>query len=76
LPILNCGMACQFNSAEVVPLDELGPYVQDALDLIEFCHGDAGSGGVKCVRSWTSAPFILKMMGVATKTGDRNTSND
>ena len=25
LPILNCGMACQFNSGELVPLDELGP---------------------------------------------------
>jgi alpha-N-arabinofuranosidase len=27
LPILNCGMACQFNSAEVVPLDQLDPYI-------------------------------------------------
>jgi alpha-L-arabinofuranosidase len=35
MPIINCGMACQFNSGELVPLDELGPYVQDALDLIE-----------------------------------------
>ena len=25
LPILNCGMACQFNSAELCPLDQLGP---------------------------------------------------
>ena len=39
LPILNCGMACQFNSAEMVNLDELDPYVQDALDLIEFANG-------------------------------------
>ena len=36
LPILNCGMACQFNSNELVPLDQLDPYIQDALDLIEF----------------------------------------
>ena len=43
LPILNTGMACQFNTAEVVPLDELGPYVQDALDLIEFANGDVSS---------------------------------
>ncbi len=39
VPIINCGMACQFNTAEVVPLDELEPYVQDALDLIEFANG-------------------------------------
>lgn len=38
LPILNCGMACQFNSAEVVPTDQLDPYIQDALDLIEFAN--------------------------------------
>jgi len=36
LPILNCGMACQFNSGELAPLDQLDPYIQDALDLIEF----------------------------------------
>ena len=41
LPILNCGMACQFNSGELVPLDQLDPYVQDALDLIEFANGPA-----------------------------------
>ena len=32
LPILNCGMACQFNTAEVVAADQLDPYIQDALD--------------------------------------------
>jgi alpha-L-arabinofuranosidase len=26
LPILNCGMACQFNSGELCPLDQLDPY--------------------------------------------------
>ena len=43
LPILNCGMACQFNSGELCPLDELGTYIQDALDLIEFANGPASS---------------------------------
>ena len=42
LPILNCGMACQFNSGELCPLDDLGPYIQDALDLIEFANGADG----------------------------------
>ncbi len=41
LPILNCGMARQFNTGEVVALDELDPYIQDALDLIECANGDA-----------------------------------
>jgi alpha-N-arabinofuranosidase len=39
LPILNCGMACQFNSAELAPMDDLDHYIQDALDLIEFANG-------------------------------------
>jgi len=43
LPILNCGMACQFNTAELVPMEQLDPYVQDALDLIEFANGDTNS---------------------------------
>lgn len=43
LPILNCGMACQFNTGEVVPLDQLDTYIQDALDLIEFANGPATS---------------------------------
>ena len=39
LPVISCGMACQFESTEVVPVDELGPYIQDAIDLIEFANG-------------------------------------
>jgi alpha-L-arabinofuranosidase len=68
LPILNCGMACQFNSAELVPMDQLDPYVQDALDLIEFANGDANStwGKVR-VAMGHPAPFNLKMMGVGNE---------
>ena len=33
LPILNCGMACQFNSGEVVAMDQLQPYIDDAIRL-------------------------------------------
>ncbi len=68
LPILNCGMACQFNTAEVVPLDQLDPYVQDALDLIEFANGDVNTKWGK-VRSGMGhpAPFHLKMMGIGNE---------
>ncbi|MFA6582422.1 MAG: carbohydrate binding domain-containing protein, partial [Paludibacter sp.] len=43
LPVVSCGLACQFqNHSEKanVPVSELDPYVQDALDLIEFANGD------------------------------------
>lgn len=68
LPILNCGMACQFNSAEVVPLNELEPYVQDALDLVEFANGDVNTKWGK-VRADLGhpAPFHLKMMGIGNE---------
>lgn len=68
LPILNAGMACQFNTAEVVPMDEIGPYVQDALDLIEFANGSTSTKWGK-VRAQMGhpAPFNLKMLGVGNE---------
>jgi Alpha-L-arabinofuranosidase len=68
LPILNCGMACQFNSAEVVPLHDLDPYVQDALDLIEFANGDVNTkwGKVRADMGHP-APFHLKMLGIGNE---------
>ncbi len=68
LPILNAGMACQFNTAEVAPIDQLGSYVQDALDLIEFANGDVNTKWGK-VRNDMGHPgsFNLKMMGVGNE---------
>ena len=68
LPILSCGMACQFNSAEVVPMDQLDPYIQDALDLIEFANGDINSTWGK-VRNGMGHPgtFNLKFIGVGNE---------
>jgi alpha-L-arabinofuranosidase len=68
LPILNCGMACQFNSAEVVPLEELDPYIQDALDLIEFANGTSTTKWGK-IRSQMGhpAPFNMKYLGIGNE---------
>ena len=63
LPILNCGMACQFNSAELAPMNRLDQYIQDALDLVEFANGPVdvdmgqaprGSGTSRAVRDETA----------------------
>jgi alpha-L-arabinofuranosidase len=68
LPILNCGMACQFNSAELVPLDQLEPYIQDALDLIEFANGPATSTwGAKRAEMGHPQPFNMKLLGVGNE---------
>jgi alpha-L-arabinofuranosidase len=72
LPILNCGMACQYNTGEVVPTDQIDPYVQDALDLIEFANGSVDSkwGKVRAEMGHPS-PFNLKLMGVGNEQWDK-----
>jgi len=68
LPILNCGMACQFNSGELCPIDALQPYIRDALDLIEFANGPATSSwGAKRAAMGHPEPFHMKMMGVGNE---------
>lgn len=68
LPILNCGMACQFNTGEVVPLEQLDEYVQDALDLIEFANGSVNTKWGKLRADMGHpAPFNLKMLGVGNE---------
>ncbi len=71
LPILNCGMACQFNSGEVVAMNELDPYVQDALDLIEFANGDVTTNWGKLRADMGHpAPFNLKYLGIGNEQWD------
>ena len=68
LPILNCGMACQFNSAELCSLDDLDPYIQDALDLVEFANGPVSSPwGKRRAEMGHPQPFNLKMLGIGNE---------
>lgn len=68
LPILSCGLACQFNTAEAVPMDQLEPYVQDALDLIEFANGDVSTkwGQLRSTMGHPK-PFNMKFIGVGNE---------
>lgn len=68
LPILSCGMACQFNTGELVPMEGLDPYVQDALDLIEFANGNIDTPWGK-VRNEMGHPetFQMKYIGVGNE---------
>jgi len=68
LPILNCGMACQFNTGELCPLDQLDAYIQDALDLIEFANGPADSPwGSKRAAMGHREPFNFKLLGIGNE---------
>ena len=68
LPILNCGMACQFNSGELCPLESLDSYIQDALDLIEFANGPAESPwGARRAAMGHPAPFHMRLLGIGNE---------
>jgi len=68
LPILNCGMACQFNSSELAPLEDLDHYIQDAIDLIEFANAPVNTKwGRKRAAMGHPNPFNLKMIGVGNE---------
>lgn len=75
LPVLNVGMACQYqnwNKEEAhVPMDSLQPYIQDCLDLIEFANGDVNTTWGK-VRAEMGHPesFNLKFIGVGNEQWD------
>ena len=71
LPILSCGLACQFQNDDPkahVPVEELQPYIQDALDLIEFANGgtDTKWGALRAEMGHPK-PFNLKMVGVGNE---------
>ncbi|MDR1762805.1 MAG: carbohydrate binding domain-containing protein [Dysgonamonadaceae bacterium] len=71
LPVISCGLACQFqnNSDDAhVPVSELQPYVQDALDLIEFANGSANTQWGK-LRSEMGhpEPFNLKFLAIGNE---------
>ena len=75
LPVLNVGMACQFQNRNTpkahVPVDELKPYIDDCLDLIEFANGDTTTvWGKKRAEMGHPAPFNMKYLGVGNEQWD------
>lgn len=71
LPVLSCGLACQFqNESEDahVKVCDLGSYIQDALDLIEFANGDTlSTWGKLRAQMGHPAPFNLKFIGIGNE---------
>ena len=68
LPILNCGMACQFNTTELAALDELDTYIQDVIDLVEFANGTTlTKWGKLRADMGHPEPFNLKMVGIGNE---------
>lgn len=70
IPVLNVGLACQYQSAEILSMDDPAwqEFLQDALDLIEFANGDIGTkwGNVRA-KMGHEAPFDLTMLGIGNE---------
>lgn len=71
LPVLNCGLSCQYENDdpnENCPVDKLQPFIDDALDLIEFANGAATSkwGKIRAEMGHPE-PFNLKMIAIGNE---------
>lgn len=73
LPILSCGLACQYQNRDNDPnahvaVKDLQPYIDDALDLIEFCNGDTTTQwGSLRAKMGHAAPFQLHQIGIGNE---------
>lgn len=75
IPILNCGIACQVRSGSaadadhLVPMDELQPYIDDALDLIAFANGtdESNEWTKKRIEMGHKEPFNIKYIGIGNE---------
>jgi len=64
--VVNCGMSHK----ELVPMDQLEPYVQDALDAIEYANGPVASKwGALRTKNGHPAPFGLKYVEIGNENG-------
>ena len=74
LPVLSVGLSCQFQNRDEsahVAVDQLDPYIQDCLDLIEFANGDVNTEwGKKRAEMGHPEPFNLKFIGVGNEQWD------
>lgn len=72
LPVLNCGLSCQFeneeHSHEHTAVKDLKPFIDDALDLIEFANGPVTSKWGKLrAEMGHPEPFNLKLLAIGNE---------
>src|SRR4029453_10191708 len=66
--VVNCGMSHK----EVAPMSDMEPYVQDALDAIEYANGPAEStwGAIRS-KNGRKHPFPLKYVEIGNENGGK-----
>ncbi len=73
LPVLSVGLACQFQNGEGAhaKMNELQPFIDDCLDLIEFANGPVDSKWGKLRADMGHpAPFNMKYIGIGNEQWD------
>ena len=68
VPVINCGMTCQWHESLLAPMDELDKWIQDVLDLIEFANGSTETPwGKKRADMGHPEPFGLEYIGIGNE---------
>lgn len=70
LPVINVGIACQYQSGEYSSWEDLYDiYIQDAIDLIEFANGDPETNEWAAIRAEMGhpEPFNLEYIGIGNE---------
>ena len=69
VPVVSVGLACQYQSNRHQPLDQLQPYIDDAIDLIAFANGDPATNKWAKIRAEMGhpAPFKLKYIAIGNE---------
>ena len=71
VPVINAGLSF-LAKTDAVPLDDMEPYIQDALDLIEYANGsETSTWGKKRAAAGHPSPFNLKYLAL----GNENVSD-
>lgn len=68
VPVMNCGMTCQWHEGLLVDCDRLEPWIRDVIDLIEFANGDESSEwGARRIAMGHKEPFNLEYIGIGNE---------
>ncbi len=68
IPVVNAGLTCQERSPVIIPMDQLAPFIEDTLDLIEFANGGSATkwGGLRAQMGHPE-PFNLEYLAVGNE---------
>ncbi|MCS6829425.1 MAG: alpha-L-arabinofuranosidase C-terminal domain-containing protein [Armatimonadota bacterium] len=66
--VVNCGMACQYRNGDVVPMEQLDEWIEDALAAIEYAIGPPTSKwGALRAKNGHPKPFPLRFVEVGNE---------